>query len=302
MAQNVDMSTYTPPPPLEKKRHHFVPQFWLKRFRDLTNQLWVWDGRKVKPASPGNIMQMEWLNTVFDDRWQPSDWLENQLSSLEAIVAKVYIRIDSAQGVDLQQLLQWLPEVLALQACRHPDILMSGHRKAGRLAQMIADAPLHDTEADFVKAVQPLGVQESDAQEIYRIMSKASPDEASASAAFVQSLSPQDARLPMTDALLALQPIATELGKLSYEVLDAPSGCSFVLGDTPLAQSQLSAGFVVPLSKTMAVRAYAAPTPVIGRSVASTQEVQNCNKIQWEMARDIVVGPDAKILQALGPK
>lgn len=52
----------------------------------------------------------------------------------------------------------------------------------------------------------------------------------------------------------------------------------------------------------MAVRAYAVPTPVIGRRVASTQEVQNCNKIQWEMARDIVVKPDAKILQALGPK
>jgi uncharacterized protein DUF4238 len=296
------MSIYTPPPPLEKKRHHFVPQFWLKRFRDANQTLWMWDGNKVKPASAGNIMQLEWLNTVFDDQWHPSDWLENQLSRLEAIVAQVYRELDHAQGADLQQLLPWLPQVLALQACRHPHVLLSGHRKAGRLAELIADASLHDTEADFVKAAQQLGVPEADAQEMYLIASAENPDEAAAAAAFIQSLSPQDPRLPMTDALRALDPIATKLGKLSYEVLDVPSGSTFVLGDTPLAQSQLGAGFVVPLSKTMAVRAHPAGAPAIGRRVASAAEVQSSNNAQWEMALDIVVGPDTGVLQALGPK
>jgi hypothetical protein len=296
------MPSYTPPPQLEKRRHHFVPQFWLKRFRDSNNQLWMWNGNVVRQAASGNIMQLEWLNTVFDDQWRPSDWLENQLSELEAMAAKVYLELDYAQGADLQQLRPWLPEVLALQACRHPDILFSGHRKAGRLAHLIAEAPLHQTEADFVSAAQHLGVQAVDAQELYRIASKVDPDEAEAAAAYVGSLSPQDPQLPMTDALRALNPIAKELARMSYEVLDAPAGLTFVLSDTPLAQSQLTAGFVVPLSKAMAVRAFPSGTPTIGRRQASPLEVAESNTNQWEMAMDIVVGPDTAVLQALGPK
>lgn len=247
-------------------------------------------------------MQLEWLNTVYDEQWRPSDWLENQLAKLEAVVADVYKALDHAHGADLAALLPILPEVLALQACRHPDVFFRGHRQAGRLAELIADAPLHDSEQDFVQAAQVLGLQASEATELYRIASQYGPDETAAAALYVRSLSPQDPRLPMTDALRALDPIAKELAKLSYEVLDAPVGSIFVLGDTPLAQSELSLGFVVPLSSSLAVRAFPSAAPTISRRQASQQEVQDCNRGQWAMAKDIVVGADPAVLQGLGAK
>jgi hypothetical protein len=96
-------------------------------------------------------------------------------------------------------------------------------------------------------------------------------------------------------------PVAAELMKLSYEVITAPAGDQFVLGDTPLPQSELGRGFVVPISKTVAIAARPSVNPTISRRAASAQEVADCNRTQWQMAAKIVVGPGPALLAALGP-
>ena len=117
--------------------------------------------------------------------------------------------------------------------------------------------------------------------------------------------SPQEPQLPMTDALKAMVPVSAELKHLSYEIIAAPAGLHFVLGDTPLPQSGLGQGFVVPLSKNVAVVAstVSAPAvPTIRRRAASVQEIVDSNRMQWQMAARIVVGPDQSSLTALGPR
>ncbi len=305
-------TTYTPAPKFEKERHHYVSKFWMRRFRDTKDVLWQWDGHKVERAKIKEIMQVEWLYTVFDEQWRPSDGLEDQLSKIENDIARVYTEVETAQGADVQKLLPDLPPVLALQACRHPNILFASHRKTGALASLIVDAPLHSSEASFVQAARQLGVQEGTAREIYPTLSTMNPDELEAQAVEVRSLSPQDPQLPMTEALRAWPDIAEMLSNLAYEVLEAPAGFTYVLGDTPLAQgrlgprpevqAQLSAGFIVPFTKSVAVRAYPSGPTSILRRTATVAEVQACNAGQWQMAEKLVVGPDPAVLQALGPK
>lgn len=305
-------STYTLPPDFKKKKHHYVSKFWMRRFRDVNKQLWQWDGQNVERAATSKIMQIEWLYTVYDDWWRPSDSLENQLSKVEGNVARVYSEVETLQGADVQKLLPDLSQVLALQACRHPNILFASHRKVAILANLLADAPLHDSESSFVEEAKNLGVPEVEAQEMYAVLSKMNPDELAVEAEEVRLLSPQDPQLPMVEALHAWPDIATLLSKLSYEVLDAPAGSTFVLGDTPLAQgrlgprpevqAQLSAGFIVPFTKSVAVHAYPDASPAMSRRTATAAEVQTSNVAQWKMAEKLVVGADPNVLQALGLK
>lgn len=197
---------------------------------------------------------------------------------------------------------EMLCEVLALQGCRHPDIFMSGHRKATRLAGLIADAPLYDSEADFVTAAAVLGVSGIDAAKMYRSLHVAEPELLEEESVKAASLSPQDHKLPMTDALKLIYQVAAALRRLSYEVIEAPAGSYFVLGDTPLPQSDLGQGFYVPVSKVVAIRALPSPTPTIGRRLATQAEVDAANQMQWNMAAKIVIGPDQAQLVSLGPR
>lgn len=288
---------------LKKRRHHYVPQFWIRRFTDANGKLLQWDGSRAKEIGAASIMQEEWLNTVYDRTWQPSDSLENALSQAESDDAKLFRTLDSPSTALTEAIRVDLCGALALQACRHRDILFGGHRKAGALADLIGDAPLYDLQDQFVSKMTALGVPKEDSQAIHSWAKNLNdPDAWAAEAAKIKAMSPQDPQLPMTEALLAMGGVNKALMKLSYELLDAPATSHFVLGDTPLAQSGLEAGFTVPLSKTLAVRAHV-PTPgvnpVLTRRTASASEVIASNQSQWAMAAKIVVGPDAAVFTPL---
>jgi Protein of unknown function (DUF4238) len=289
---------------LEKQRHHYVPQFWMRRFRDATNSLYQWNGRRCDIASTKNIMQEAWLNTTFDAQWQASNQLEDNLAQLEHLAARLFGELEDLSVVLTEQHREMLCDFLALQACRHPDVFNSGHRKVARLATFFADAPFVSTEAQFTSEAAKLGIGTSDAAAIYGILCHADPDSLEKQALEAMTKSPQNPELPITDALKAMVPVSAALMNLSYEVITAPSGVYFVLGDTPLPQSNLGLGFVVPLSKDVGVvasPASAPAVPTISRRAASAQEVADSNRTQWQMAAKLVVGPDQAPLAALGP-
>lgn len=128
------------------------------------------------------------------------------------------------------------------------------------------------------------------------------PENLAASADVIQSMSPQDPRLPMQDALLAFDKIGTKIDVMTLVLLDASAGTPFILGDTPLPQSALEAGFCVPLSKEVALEARPAanPTPkILNRRRASAAEVASVNRDQWTNTLNVAVGPDANVLRAL---
>lgn len=289
---------------LEKQRHHYVPQFWMRRFRDAANTLYQWNGQRCDVASTKKIMQDAWLNTTFDAQWRASNQLEDSLAQLENLTAKLFTELEDSSVVLTEQHREPLCDFLALQACRHPDVFNAGHRKVARLATFFADAPLMNSEAQFIREAAKLYIGASEASAIYSILRHVDPDSLEQQALEALAKSPQDPELPVTDALKAMVPVSAALKHLSYEVVSAPSGVHFVLGDTPLPQSDLGRGFVVPLSKNVAVVACPANAPAgptIGRRAASVQEVADSNRRQWEMAAKLVVGPDQASLTALGP-
>lgn len=290
---------------LEKQRHHYVPQFWLRRFRDARNTLYQWNGQRCDIVSTKDIMQEAWLNTTFDAHWQASNQLEDDLGKLEKLAAKLYTELENSSVALTEQHREMLCDVLALQACRHPDVFNSGHRKVARLATFFADAPLMNSETQFINEAASLGIEASEAAAAYSLLHQEDPDWLEQQALEAMAKSPQDPELPMTEALKAMVPVSAALRHLSYEIIAAPAGLHFVLGDTPLPQSDLVLGFVVPLSKDVAVVAstVSAPAvPSIRRRAASAQEVVDSNRMQWQMAARIVVGPDQASLTTLGPR
>ena len=70
-----------------KRNQHYVPKSWIKRFADDKDRLHAWDGQKVRLVSAKKIMTEDWLYTIFDNTWKPSDALEEELSKEEGKAA-----------------------------------------------------------------------------------------------------------------------------------------------------------------------------------------------------------------------
>jgi hypothetical protein len=285
----------------EKKNHHFVPQFWLRRFADANGAIHSRKGQKVKVVGSNRIMQTDWGYTVFDSNWNPSDILENTLSILEGRIALQFDKLCQLGTVPTESDRIALCDFLALQACRHPDILRRGHFRAKELGETLALAHSFNSLDDFTVAVSKFGMSSQDAREAYQLLMTRSPEQLSREFMEVDALSPQDSKLPEQDALLAKSQIAASLKLMDFALLDAPSGNTFILGDTPLPQDDLSRGFSVPLSKSVAVKTTpsASRKGAITRRQATAIEVKAINQIQWENSLNLVIGADIQLLKSL---
>ncbi|WP_369051365.1 DUF4238 domain-containing protein [Burkholderia gladioli] len=284
----------------EKKNHHYVPQYWQRGFKGAGGHLYGKFGSDIKVVSPRTIMQSDWLYTVFDDQWNPSDALEDALSAIEAEDAKLFQRLHTPGYIATSSDRDQLCAALALQASRHPDVLARGQRLGKELGTLLADA--HSmTLDDFKSRIAAFGVNEADAHDCYVALLMRTKKQLADELAELMALSPQSSELPAQDAIRAMPQITDAIKKLEFWLLDAPLNEAFVLGDTPLPQSGLGLGFSVPLSKSLAV--FATPGSIVqtsvGRRFATAPEVSKINRIQSDNAREVVVGPSAALLSNL---
>lgn len=245
-------------------------------------------------------MQENWLYTIFDIHWNPSDSLEDSLSVDEATAAALFRRIKTHGSATTTADRDELCSVLALQACRHPDIMHLGHRRAKELGVAIASANSLTSSA-FTNLMATFCISPSDALAIYSLMVAKLPEQLAQELDELNKLSPQDPRLPEQDALRATPIICAQLQEMEFTLLDAPLGKEFVLGDTPLPQDHLSHQFSVPISKLVAVFARPATTPqaIMTRQTATQAEVDAVNKTQWDNSLHIVVGSSKAVLATL---
>ncbi|MBB3639822.1 DUF4238 domain-containing protein [Variovorax atrisoli] len=280
-----------------KQNHHFIPRFWLRGFRSGTGQLFGRRDGIARPVAVGNVMQSDWLYTVYDNDWIASDEIENQLSVLEKKHAAVLRRfvVPAAQVSDADR--KELCAALALQACRHPDVMRRGFRLSKELGVTFMTAPWLSKE-DFAQKLVTYGVGASEAENIHGQLVSAPIEQLAGAVLALLDLPPWDPELPEQEALKAHPIIQTQLEALSMLVLDAPLGSTFVIGDTPIPQDRLGAGFSVPLSKSVAVRLFPASTPKITRCAASASEVDAINREQWDRALHTIVGSSLAQLQA----
>jgi uncharacterized protein DUF4238 len=280
-----------------KKNHHYVPQFWLRGFRGANGRLWRREGKNVVQVQITEIMQEDWLYTVFDAQWNASDELEDRLSIIEGSAARIFKAIQDPNYPVSAEEREQLCAFLGLQACRHPDILKLGIRRCSDFAEILACVH-HGTLADFIELTKN-AMTTNDAVLYYDLLKNKSEAELNAEYAEVLEASPQDPRLPMQDALRAYDPIGSVISNMKLTLLDVPLGSFFVLGDTPMPQFDLQKGFRIPLSKSVALDASTAnPCRTgIARRQATAEEVKAVNRLQWENAAKVVVGPDRAVLQ-----
>jgi hypothetical protein len=284
----------------EKKNHHYVPQFWQKGFKGQNGRLYGRNASKIKIVSTKYTMQGDWIYTIFDEQWNPSDDLENKLSIEEGKISKLFSRIGIPANSTTADDRAELCSAIALQACRHPDVMGRVPRKGVELGTLLADAHKLNEE-DFVDKVGQLGIDPAEAVNMYNALIAVPEAQLAAELDELKGLSPQDPQLPIQEALLAKAHICSRLKTMHFTLLDAPQGAEFVLGDTPVPQQDLLQGFSVPISKSVAVLAQPAISPqnIMSRRVATQQEVDEINKIQWENALETVVGSNETILKTL---
>lgn len=110
----------------EKINHHYVPQHWQRGFRGSNGHLYGKFHDGIRVVSPRTIMQEDYLYTVFDSQWSPSDSLEDALSAVEAQDAGLFQRLHNPSHTCTADDRDNLCAALALQATRHPDILRRG--------------------------------------------------------------------------------------------------------------------------------------------------------------------------------
>ncbi len=284
-----------------KRNHHFVPRFWQKFFANPTGALYAREGKTVRQASPKNLMSADWIYTAFDTNWLASDAIEDSLSQAESAAALACRSLMASGSAPAAPIQLQLRQFVALQSCRHPDILGRGHRRAIALGAVLVKA--HSlTSSEFISALTPFGIDPIDAQAMLAELRTKSQSDLELEAQELETLSPHDPQLPHTDALQAQSQIEAQLSAMDLVVLDAAPPVEFVLGDTPVPQSDLRLGFTVPITSTLALNfqpARYAGSPSCTRRAATPAEVATANQWQFNNALKITIGSNPAVLTAL---
>lgn len=288
---------------MKKANHHYVPRHWLKRFRDDEHQLWVREGSHIQVRGVREIMSLGYLYTTYDARFSGSDDLEDYLGLIETIQSKSLAMICRPEEPVGPGTRHDLAAIIALQALRHPDVMAWGRRRAllyAGLALKIKKMSLDE----FLEKVAP-ALDDAMPEYLYEEIQAQPEAVLEKELADINALSPQSPELADTDTLSAFMGLCAKLHKFHMRVVEIRAGeGSFVLGDTPLPQEQLSNGFSFPLSKRVAVFAWEASEgefPQIERSWASEEEVVMVNQAQWNRHACLIVGESREVLLALPP-
>lgn len=307
----------TPPrfDPEKKKSQHFVPQLWQRRFADPAGNVWARYRRgadpfrnkrprlagKARQVSVTVTMTEDWLYTIFDKWWRPSNAVEDAISKDERLIASVFDKVSDPNVVVTPQIVEDLSWAIGLAACRTPEVMRRGHRRAKELASQTAKIHSYPDKNTFLADIHArFGVLISDAE--YQHLLTRTDEQLRAEADWIEGMSTQDPLLPQQNALLGARLIGDEIAAMALTIIHAPAPVDFILGDTPLPDASLAQGFAVPISAKVALHAEPPGARQAGSlhvRPARLAEVSIINKRQHEMSRDVVIGPDPDILDAL---
>jgi hypothetical protein len=129
------------PPRSVKENQHFVPRSWISRFAGDNGRLFGLQNGAIKhQIKVADIMSQDWLYTVFDEWWRPSDCVEDALAKVEGDVGVLFDALHATASAPSTE--QWvsLCRFMALTASRHPDTMRHGHERAKEMSWALADA------------------------------------------------------------------------------------------------------------------------------------------------------------------
>lgn len=246
-------------------------------------------------------MSDDWIYTLFDAWWRPSDVLEDGLSKIEGVASRLFrdIEANGPAGDDDWSALLWF---IALTACRHPRAMKRGNELSKELGVFLHDVQKYTDAESFASAFATCFGPQPPA-DMYPILSQLPQETIEGTILHLLGLHSYDPSLPQTDALLATDDVAAAIELMDCRLLKAPVGANFVLGDHPLPARDLSTGFTIPLSRSLALDAKprTGATVLRASAVATLPEVAASNYKQALMAHELVIGPDQAALKLLCP-
>jgi hypothetical protein len=295
----------------KKVNQHYVPQFWQRRFKDAADVLYVRYSASADPrheldpdrckafdTTTKKTLTGDCTYTVSDERFQPYDVLENLLAESEDKISRnETILLDHPTDVttDVIGTFCW---GMAIATCRLPYIMKRNFKRITELVSHYPDVHRMSRKA-FEELMAPFGQTVHD--KFYTDLFSQSEEQLVAWPARFAGRSPQDPVFAEQDALLGIGIMTHIFKTMDLLVLEITGAPYLIIGDTPIPDSELIHGFVVPLAKTAAVQF--SPTsgspPKYGRRAITAAEASAINQEQYNNSVTHVIGPDRLYLDSL---
>lgn len=282
--------------------HHFVPQFWIKKFISADGNLWgyEWNDDRIRQRSPKTMMQVYDLYTIQPAGVDDTSLESNELGLIDTAGASAFDRVlngDLSEAVKRD-----LAIFLAAQIMRDPRTLASYGPRTQEYALFLlgaADAKDYATFAADLQARFPGADIRKDEFDHIRAIPTTERD-------IDQIISALDAaggipELPFTDLIRSPNGrdiIRDVLLSLDWQ-LKTDSSAGYILGDAAVLyeNSDLRSGLRTPLSCTAALHLTPSQSPQQGIATAAARpfEVDELNYESAARARLWLVGEHARI-------
>jgi hypothetical protein len=238
------------------RKHHFVAQSWINRFKDTDGHLFAycWEKDDVRVRSSKKIMQINDLYTLDPGGIHDTSIETEELQKVDADGAKTMSAI--LKGNRSEAMKNCMAEFLSVQIMRDPQRLFDYSRSAQRFLSLIfietfSTNNFHEFQTFFgdlveecdYKYILSLGCKQA-ALEIVRIQLALEARGGIVDLPFTDLIRYPDGREKLRDVLLGLD-----------WTLISTSPHSFVLGDQGVLfdPGQLGAGLRVPISDSSAL-------------------------------------------------
>ncbi len=282
--------------------HHFVPQFWIKKFISTDGKLWgyEWNDDRIKQRSSKAMMQVFDLYTIQPGGVDDTSLETNELGVIDTAGANAFDRVLSGDHGEPARL--DLATFLAAQIMRDPGTLASYRPRTQEYALALLGAVDAQDYASFAAALAAqfpgADIREDEFDHILALSTAERDIDSIISALDAAGGFPE---LPFTD--LIRDPKGRDIVRNALLGLDwqirTDANAGFILGDAAVLyeKSDLGSGLRTPLSKTTALYLKPSQTPRqgIASSIAKPFEVDDLNYESAARARLWLVGEHARI-------
>lgn len=283
--------------------HHFIPQFWIKKFVAVDGKLWAYDWKDdcISERSSKQLMQVFNLYTVqplgIDDT--TLETIDN--NKIDNDGSLIFDRV--LNGDRSQEAKEELARFLAAQVMRDPEVVMSYNERAQELTLSLLDAfdapdyptflsrwtalypTVPPTEAEY-NYIKSLGLRTAESA-LEKIIVALDSTEALPELPFTDVVRNPDGRRVVSDHLLACD-----------WTLKTTTNGDFILGDAGvLYEAGAMESLRAPLSNKTALFLTSAKSQRAGIDVvpASVHDVMNLNIESASRSRRWIVGEPSSL-------
>ncbi|TMJ14399.1 MAG: DUF4238 domain-containing protein [Alphaproteobacteria bacterium] len=143
------------------RNHHFIPQFWLKRFSATGDAklVWsyVWDADKIKERSVEKLMAVQDLYTRHTASGPDVSLETGELGEVDRVGSDLFRKLDA--GDRSSNLREELADFFAVMALRHPQTVSRFPEATAQVLLHVMDGlNIAATAADFTHHMAASGV------------------------------------------------------------------------------------------------------------------------------------------------